>query len=107
MSQKKVCVIMGYGLAIGQVALEALIESGYSVAIVARNLERLKATEDKYSAEGHIVKGCKKIHMYMMANLTYLVFSFPLPLLVLHKMQPMAVQNEWWRMIREVLTDGA
>jgi short-subunit dehydrogenase len=61
MSQKKLCVIMGYGLAIGQVALEALIESGYSVAIVARNLERLKATEQKYSAEGHVVKGCKKI----------------------------------------------
>ncbi len=50
MSSKKVAVILGYGLAVADVATQRLVELNYSVALVARNESRLREAEAKYGS---------------------------------------------------------
>eukprot|EP01038_Epipyxis_sp_PR26KG_P011066 gene11066-14853_t len=54
---KKVCVIIGYGPAVGEAVLEGFTQAGFAVAILARNQERLNSTAQKYQEKGFSVEG--------------------------------------------------
>ncbi|NLR89770.1 SDR family NAD(P)-dependent oxidoreductase [Flammeovirga agarivorans] len=56
MSQK-LAVIVGYGKAVGNVVLEALLECDFSVALISRNQENLDAYAKEYQNKGFNVKG--------------------------------------------------
>lgn len=53
----KVCVIIGFGLGVGEALLDRFVRSRYEVAIVARTQSRLDDAAAAYTAKGHNVKG--------------------------------------------------
>jgi NADP-dependent 3-hydroxy acid dehydrogenase YdfG len=57
-SSTKVCVIIGYGLAVGECILAKFAEAGYTVAICARNKQRLQEVAESYTKKGN------KVHPY-------------------------------------------
>jgi NAD(P)-dependent dehydrogenase (short-subunit alcohol dehydrogenase family) len=51
----KNCVIIGYGLAMGECVLARFAQAGYTVAILSRNKQKLETVQEEYAKKGNNV----------------------------------------------------